>query len=52
MYKKLLFLLVNLIIVLLGIGIMDKSGFLETFFYALTHKVRKNVVTFVLVLLS
>ena len=44
--------LVNLIIILLGIGIMDKSGFLETFFYALTHKVRKNVVTFVLVLLG
>ena len=44
--------LVNLIIILLGIGIMDKSGFLETFFCALTHKVRKNVVTFVLVLLG
>jgi len=44
--------LVNLIIILLGIGIMDKSGFLETFFYALTHKVRKTVVTFALVLLG
>lgn len=44
--------LVNLIIILLGIGIMDKSGFLKTFFYALTHKVRKNVVTFVLVLIG
>ena len=44
--------LINLIILLLGIGIMDKSGFLESFFYVLTHKVRKNVVTFVLVLLG
>lgn len=44
--------LINLIIILLGIGIMDKSGFLKSFFYALTHKVRKNVVTFVLVLIG
>ncbi len=40
--------LVNLIIVLLGIGIMDKSGYLESLFYLLTHKLRKNVVTFIL----
>lgn len=38
-----------LLIVLLGIGIMDKTGFLDTLFYVLTRKLRKNVVTFVLV---
>ena len=41
--------LINLIILLLGIGIMDKSGFLESFFYLLTHKVRKNIVILFLV---
>ena len=40
-----------LLITLIGIGIMDKTGFLDTLFYVLTHKLRKNVVTFVLVLL-
>ncbi len=40
-----------LIIVLLGIGIMDKTGFLDTLFYVLTRKLRKNIVTFALVLL-
>lgn len=44
--------LVNLIIILLGIGIMEKSGFLESFFHILTRKVRKNVVTFALVLIG
>lgn len=44
--------LINLIIILLGIGIMEKSGFLESFFHVLTRKVRKNVVTFVVVLLG
>lgn len=44
--------LINLIIILLGIGIMDKSGFLESVFYLLTHKLRKNVVTFVLAFLG
>lgn len=39
-----------LIIVLLGIGIMDKTGFLDTLFYVLTRKLRKNIVTFALVL--
>ena len=38
-----------LIITLLGIGIMDKTGFLDTLFYVLTRKLRKNVVTFILV---
>lgn len=40
-----------LLITLLGIGIMDKTGFLDTLFYVLTRKLRKNVVTFVLVLI-
>ncbi|MBQ3021625.1 MAG: AbgT family transporter [Bacilli bacterium] len=39
-----------LLITLLGIGIMDKTGFLDTLFYVLTRKIKKNVVTFVLVL--
>lgn len=38
-----------LLITLLGIGIMDNTGFLDTLFYVLTHKLRKNVVTFILV---
>ena len=37
-----------LLITLLGIGIMDKTGFLDTLFYVLTRKVKKNVITFVL----
>lgn len=40
-----------LLITLLGIGIMDKTGFLDTIFYVLTRKLRKNVVTFILVLI-
>ena len=40
-----------LLITLIGIGIMDKTGFLDTLFYVLTHKLKKNVVTFILVLL-
>ena len=40
-----------LLITLLGIGIMDKTGFLDTLFYVLTRKLRKNVVTFILVLI-
>lgn len=40
-----------LLIILLGIGIMDKTGFLDTLFYVLTRKLRKNVVTFILVLI-
>ena len=40
-----------LLIILLGIGIMDKTGFLDTLFYVLTHKLKKNIVTFILVLL-
>ena len=40
-----------LLITLLGIGIMDKSGFLDTLFYVLTRRVKKNVITFVLTLI-
>ena len=35
-----------LIITLIGFGVMDKSGFLDSFFYVLTKKVSKRVVTF------
>src|SRR5574344_848627 len=35
-----------LIITLIGFGVMDKSGFLDSFFYVLTKKVSKKVVTF------
>lgn len=44
--------LTMLLITLLGIGIMDKTGFLDTLFYALTRKLRKNVVTFILAFIS
>ena len=38
-----------LLIALLGIGIMDKSGFLDTLFFALTKKMPKSTVTFIFV---
>ncbi len=41
-----------LIIILIGIGIMEKSGFLRTAFTLITKLCRKNVVTFLLVLVS
>ena len=41
----------NLIIILLGIGIMVKSGFLKTIIILLTKKAKKNTVTFALVLI-
>lgn len=41
-----------LIIVLLGIGIMDKSGFLQAFFTLITKYSNKNRVTFFLILNS
>lgn len=40
-----------LLIVLIGIGIMDKSGLLDTMFFVLTKKLPKTVVTFFFVLL-
>lgn len=42
----------SLIIILIGIGVMEKSGFLKTAITLLTKKVSKNTVTFVLVLMS
>ena len=39
-----------LLIVLIGIGIMDKSGLLDTIFFVLTKRLPKNVVTFFFVL--
>ena len=43
--------LVMLIIILFGIGIMEKSGFLKTGFYLLTRHMKKKTVTFCLVLM-
>ena len=40
-----------LLIVLIGIGIMDKSGFLDTIFFVLTKKMPKTAVTFIFTLL-
>lgn len=40
-----------LLITLIGVGIMDKSGFLDSFFYILTKRVSKRVVTFSLALI-
>jgi len=42
----------SLIIILIGIGVMEKSGFLKTAITLLTKKASKNTVTFVLVLIS
>lgn len=44
--------LTNLIIILLGIGIMVKSGFLKAIITLMTKKAKKTTVTFVLVLIS
>lgn len=41
----------TLLIVLIGIGIMDKSGFLDTIFFVLTKRLAKNKVTFIFVLI-
>jgi len=40
----------NLIIILMGIGIMDKSGFLQTAITLTTKKLKKKTVTFIFVL--
>ncbi len=40
-----------LIIILIGIGIMEKSGFLKTAFTVLTKNVQKKTVTFVMVVI-
>ncbi len=41
-----------LIIILIGIGIMEKSGFLKTIFTLWTKNINKNTITFVLVLIG
>src|SRR5574344_2241060 len=40
-----------LVIILIGIGIMEKSGFLKTAFTALTQHAQKKTITFILVLI-
>lgn len=40
-----------LLITLIGIGMMDKSGFLDSLFYVLTRRVSKRVITFSLSLI-
>lgn len=42
----------SLIIMLIGIGVMEKSGFLKTAFTLLSKKAKKTSVTFVIVLIS
>lgn len=42
----------SLIIILIGFGVMEKSGFLKTAITLLTKKAKKKTVTFVLVLIS
>ncbi len=42
----------TLIIVLIGIGVLEKSGFMKTFFTILTRNSKKNTITFLLVLVS
>ena len=41
-----------LIIVLIGIGVIEKNGFARVFFTLITQNFRKNSITFILVLLS
>ena len=43
--------LTNLIIILMGISLMDKSGFLQTAITLTTKKLKKKTVTFIFVLL-
>lgn len=42
----------NLIIILLGIGVMLKSGFLKTVVTMVTKRLKKTTVTYILILLS
>ncbi len=44
--------LATLIIVLIGIGVLEKTGFMKTFFTILTRNSKKNTITFLLVLVS
>ncbi len=42
----------TLIIVLIGIGILEKTGFMKTFFTVLTRNSKRYTITFILVLVS
>ncbi len=42
----------SLIIILIGIGIMEKSGFLKTAFSLLTKYMKKNVLTFIVAIIG
>ncbi len=42
----------SFIILLIGYGVMEKSGFLKTFITTITKKLKRNTVTFLLVLVS
>lgn len=42
----------TLIIILIGIGVLEKSGFAKTFFTIITQNFRKNSITFGLILIS
>ncbi len=42
----------TLIIILIGIGVLEKSGFARTFFTMITQNFRKNSITFMLIFLS
>lgn len=42
----------TLIIILIGIGVLEKSGFAKTFFTLITQNFRKNSITFVLIFIS
>lgn len=39
----------TLIIVLIGIGVLEKSGFMKSFFTLITRNTKKNTITFILV---
>ena len=41
-----------LIITLMGLGVLEKSGFMKTFFTLITQNFKKNTLTFLLILLS
>ena len=41
-----------LIIVLIGIGILEKTGFTKTFFTLITRHAKKNTLTFLLIFIS
>ena len=42
----------TLIIILIGIGVLEKTGFMRTFFTILTKNSKKNTLTFILIFIS